>query len=102
MTLTFGIATRAGLGTVARRPTGAIGATQETSTTTWGTTPRAGTPRDSAARKRASVTAPKPTAPARPGAEESPPQGAPIPAARRGAIVTAATPASRTQRNPRS
>ena len=48
MTLTFGIATRARLGTVARRPTGAIGATQETSTTTWATTPRAGTPRGSA------------------------------------------------------
>ena len=66
MTLTFGIATRARLGTVARRPTGAIGATRETSTTTWATTPRAGTPRDSAARKRASVTAPKPTCPAPP------------------------------------
>src|SRR5438067_2278767 len=101
MTLTFGIATRARLGTVARRPTGAIGATQETSTTTWVTTPRAGTPRDSAARKRASVTPLTPTYPAPPAAEVSAPWCAPITAARPGAAMTAATHAWRTQRNPR-
>ena len=57
MTLTFGIATQARRGTAAPPPTGAIGATRGMSTTTWATTPRAGTRKASAVLRRTSPTA---------------------------------------------
>ena len=82
MTLTFGIATRARRGTAARRPTGAIGATRGMSTTTWATTPRAGTRKASAVRRRTSSTATNPARPATSAAEVSAPRCALITAAR--------------------
>src|SRR6266516_601699 len=91
MTLTFGIATRARLGAVAQRPTGAIGATQGTSTTTWATTPRAGTRRGSAVPRLTSSTATRPAGPTTSATGVSAPRCALITAARPGAAVTAAT-----------